>query len=195
VESHGERSPDHRLAHFGFPMQHTFQSHDGDLADRGQCAEVSTSQPCAVAGSPAAPSILLAKVLAHIEHNACQPLRLEQLASIACLSVCRFIRVFHRQYGMPPHRYICHVRIERVKALLRAGVAPAVVAGETGFYDQSHLSRHFKNVCGMTPGQYLSQLRAQLVSTPEVESPSSAGILSCPRPLPLPPALIQGTAR
>jgi transcriptional regulator GlxA family with amidase domain len=150
-------------------MHHPLQLHGGNLTDGRQCAQVDTSQPCAVAGPPTAPPILLAQVLAYIELNACQPLRLEQLASIACLSVCRFIRVFHRQYGMPPHRYICHVRIERVKALLRAGVAPAVVAGETGFYDQSHLSRHFKNVCGMTPGQYLSQLRAQSVPTPGLD--------------------------
>lgn len=131
---------------------------------------MNTSPLRAAEDAPTAASTPMALVLAYIEHNACQPLRLEQLASIACLSVCRFIRVFHRQFGLPPHRYICHVRIERVKALLRAGVAPAVVAGETGFYDQSHLSRHFKNVCGMTPGQYLSQLRAQSVPTPGFES-------------------------
>ncbi|CAN7764645.1 AraC family transcriptional regulator [Variovorax sp. LjRoot290] len=150
---------------------HLLESHGSDLPDRVQSVQVSgESLPYAAAGLPTAVSAPLAQVLAYIEHNACQPLRLEQLASIACLSVCRFIRVFHRQFGLPPHRYICHVRIERVKALLRAGVAPAVVAGETGFYDQSHLSRHFKNVCGMTPGQYLSQLRAQSAPTQGLET-------------------------
>lgn len=140
---------------------HLLESQGSNLPDRVQSVQVNTSPPYATASVPAPIPAPLARVLAYIEHNACQPLRLEQLASIACLSVCRFIRVFHRQFGLPPHRYICHVRIERVKALLRAGVAPAVVAGETGFYDQSHLSRHFKNVCGMTPGQYLSQARAE----------------------------------
>ena len=117
---------------------------------------MNTSPLRAAEDAPTAASTPMALVLAYIEHNACQPLRLEQLAAIACLSVCRFVTVFNRQFGLPPHRYICRVRIERAKALLRAGVAPAVVAGETGFYDQSHLSRHFKNVCGVTPGQYLS---------------------------------------
>jgi len=128
---------------------------------------MNTSPLCAVTGPPDAAPTPLAQVLAYIEHNACQPLRLEHLASIACLSVCRFIRVFHRQFGLPPHRYICHVRIERAKVLLRAGVAPAVVAGETGFYDQSHLSRHFKNLCGVTPGQYLSQLNQYDAGKPQ----------------------------
>ena len=56
--------------------------------------------------------------------------------------------------------YIRRQRVWRAQALLREGLAPARVAGETGFYDQSHLSRHFKRVCGMTPGQYVARVRA-----------------------------------
>jgi AraC-like DNA-binding protein len=50
--------------------------------------------------------------------------------------------------------------LERILALLHEGLAPAHVAGAAGFYDQSHLSRHFKSVCGMTPGQYAARVRA-----------------------------------
>jgi AraC-like DNA-binding protein len=32
-----------------------------------------------------------------------------------------------------------------------------LAASEAGFFDQSHLSRHFKRLCGMTPGQYIAQ--------------------------------------
>lgn len=103
----------------------------------------------------------LAQVIAYIDQNACEPLRLEQLASIACLSVFRFATVFRQQFGVPPHRYICRLRVERAKALVREGVPLARVASEAGFYDQSHLSRHFKSLCGMTPGQYLAQLRGE----------------------------------
>ena len=35
------------------------------------------------------------------------------------------------------------------------------VALETGFYDQSHLHRHFKRLCGMTPCQYSGQAGAR----------------------------------
>ena len=45
--------------------------------------------------------------------------------------------------------------MELAQALIRAGMPPATVASEAGFYDQSHLSRHFKSLCGMTPGQYV----------------------------------------
>jgi transcriptional regulator GlxA family with amidase domain len=86
-------------------------------------------------------------------------LPLEDLAAIARLSVFRFATVFRQRVGESPHRYICRLRVERAQALLRDGMPAAIVATETGFYDQSHLSRHFKSACGMTPGQYLSQTR------------------------------------
>ncbi|HEU0201252.1 MAG TPA: AraC family transcriptional regulator [Burkholderiaceae bacterium] len=92
--------------------------------------------------------------MAHIEENLSERIALQDLAGIAALSVFRFARVFRHRVGVPPHRYINNRRVQRAQALLRAGMSPALVAGETGFYDQSHLSKHFKNVCGMTPAQY-----------------------------------------
>jgi AraC-like DNA-binding protein len=38
--------------------------------------------------------------------------------------------------------------------LLLAGFPIADVAAQTGFADQSHLTRRFKRVVGVTPGQY-----------------------------------------
>ncbi|CAM5537911.1 AraC family transcriptional regulator OS=Streptomyces fumanus OX=67302 GN=GCM10018772_29740 PE=4 SV=1 [Streptomyces fumanus] len=45
-------------------------------------------------------------------------------------------------------------RVERARQLLLAGRAPADVATATGFYDQAHLTRHFKRLVGVTPGRY-----------------------------------------
>jgi AraC-like DNA-binding protein len=36
----------------------------------------------------------------------------------------------------------------------RDGIPAVRVAMETGFTDQSHLTRHFKRAFGVTPGQY-----------------------------------------
>lgn len=98
------------------------------------------------------------RALDHIERHFTESLYLENLASLAGLSVCRFVTVFRRQVGLTPHRFICHRRVAHAKALLRDGMAPALVASEAGFFDQSHLSRHFKAVCGTTPGRYLREL-------------------------------------
>ena len=99
------------------------------------------------------------RVRRHIDEHLCQPLGLAELAEMAGLSVWRFATVFRQQVGVSPHRYICRLRVERAQALMRGGVPAATAASEAGFYDQSHLSRHFKNVCGMTPGQYLTTTR------------------------------------
>lgn len=100
----------------------------------------------------------------HIRENFSERINLEDLAAIAQLSVFRFVTVFRRQVGLPPHRYLNHVRVLHAKALLGSGIPPAIVAIEAGFFDQSHLSRHFKSICGMTPGQYLSQIRGAQTS-------------------------------
>ena len=94
-------------------------------------------------------------VLRHIGENLNQPLTLSELAALTGLSMWRFATVFRQQVGVAPHRYICRLRLERAQALMRDGMPAATAASEAGFYDQSHLSRHFKNVFGMTPGQYM----------------------------------------
>jgi len=101
----------------------------------------------------------LERVVRYIEDHLGEPLSLAQLAELAGLSVWRFATVFRQRMGESPQRYIRRLRVERAQALLRQGVSPARVAGEAGFYDQSHLSRHFKSLCGMTPGQYSARTR------------------------------------
>jgi AraC-like DNA-binding protein len=97
------------------------------------------------------------RALGHIERNFTDAIYLEDLAALAGLSVCRFVTVFRRQVGLTPHRFICHRRIGHAKRLLRDGVPMALAASEAGFFDQSHFSRHFKNICGITPGRYLRE--------------------------------------
>lgn len=98
------------------------------------------------------------RALGHIERHFTDAIYLEDLAALAGLSVCRFVTVFRRQVGLTPHRFICHRRIGYAKRLLRDGVPMALAASEAGFFDQSHFSRHFKNICGMTPGRYLREM-------------------------------------
>ncbi|HTN49330.1 MAG TPA: AraC family transcriptional regulator [Burkholderiaceae bacterium] len=108
-------------------------------------------------------SVGVLRALRHIDQHLARPLSLAELAGVAGLSTWRFATVFRQQVGLSPHRYVCCRRVERAQMLIRSGVPPATAASEAGFYDQSHLSRHFKNLCGMTPGQY--QLNAHLAPT------------------------------
>ena len=64
------------------------------------------------------------------------------------------VRAFGREVGIPPHRYITGRRLDLARRLLLTGKQPSVVAAEVGFYDQAHLTRHFKRTLGVTPAVY-----------------------------------------
>jgi AraC-like DNA-binding protein len=80
---------------------------------------------------------------------------LEQLAGLTQMSTYYLLRLFQQTTGLSPHAYLLQLRITRAKALLLAGVPIAQVALDTGFADQSHFTRSFKRLLGVTPGQYL----------------------------------------
>ena len=98
-------------------------------------------------------------VIAHIEANYRSPIPMQRLADIAQVGVVCLITSFRREVGVSPHRFICDMRVRRAQDMLRSGRPPAIAALEAGFYDQSHLTRHFKRVCGSTPGKYRGENR------------------------------------
>jgi AraC-like DNA-binding protein/predicted N-acetyltransferase YhbS len=98
-------------------------------------------------------------VLAFMEAHFDEPLSLAQLAAMCNRSLYRFATVFRQEVGIPPHQYLCYLRIRQAQSLLRRGAPLTDAALETGFFDQSHLTRHFKRLCGVTPGQFGLRLR------------------------------------
>jgi len=72
----------------------------------------------------------------------------------AGVSQFQLLRSFKRRYGSPPHAYGLQVRVERGRQLLRSGFTVAQTAAATDFTDQSHFTRHFRRIWGVTPGQY-----------------------------------------
>lgn len=93
----------------------------------------------------------------YLKANFADTIRLEQLAQEAGLSPYHFTRLFSRVIGLPPHTYLTQIRVERAKHLLSQGWPIAQVAAATGFTDQSHLTKRFKRIVGVTPGQYQSR--------------------------------------
>ncbi|MFD5701864.1 AraC family transcriptional regulator [Streptomyces lasiicapitis] len=84
------------------------------------------------------------------------------------------VRAFSAAFGIAPHQYLMARRVDRARRLLLDGVPAAAVATAVGFYDQSHLTRHFKRVVGVTPGRFAGKARAtgpDLRSRPGVEDP------------------------
>jgi len=83
-----------------------------------------------------------------------EPITLEDLAAYADLDKFHLCRAFRAQVGMPPHKYLTHVRIGRAKELLLRGVRASDVAPMVGLYDQAQLTRHFRRLVGTTPARY-----------------------------------------
>lgn len=77
-----------------------------------------------------------------------------EVAAAAGVSTAHLVRAFTRSYGIPPHRYLLGRRLDLARRRLLAGEAPVDVAIATGFYDQAHLTRHFRRLLSTTPGRY-----------------------------------------
>ena len=88
-----------------------------------------------------------------------EPVTLTTLAEVAGLSCFYFIRVFRAAFGLTPHAYLAMLRLEHARRLLRTSSSIAQVAAAAGFSDQSHLTRFFRRVYGMTPGVYAKAVR------------------------------------
>jgi len=82
-----------------------------------------------------------------------QEISLSRLAQECGLSVRHFARAFRLSTGIPPHRWLLRHRITRAKELLRTRELPlADVAAFCGFADQSHFTRVFTGIAGVSPG-------------------------------------------
>lgn len=78
----------------------------------------------------------------------------ETLERVTGLSRFALARHFRAYLGTSPHRYVVMRRLDRARALLRAGTPLAEAASASGFADQSHMTRHFKRVYGIPPGRW-----------------------------------------
>lgn len=104
----------------------------------------------------------LTAAIQFLEENYTESISAAQLAEIAGLSVTHFNRRFSELFRMSPNRFLQSLRIDKARHLLVHSEDPiGEVAIESGFYDQSHLHRHFTKVTGMTPKQYRKRFRSR----------------------------------
>lgn len=96
----------------------------------------------------------LAKAAAFINAHCTESLTLEAICQASALSPSYLIRSFKKRYGMTPHAYLVNQRIQYAHRLLKRGFPIAAAASESGFADQAHFQRTFKQLLAATPGQY-----------------------------------------
>jgi AraC-like DNA-binding protein len=93
----------------------------------------------------------------YVRANLSRRIAVHELAGLARLSVFQLFRAFRRDRATTPCRFVLELRIEHAKQRLRAGASIAETAFQTGFADQSHLTRQFKRLTGLTPKAYCAQ--------------------------------------
>lgn len=98
----------------------------------------------------------LRRVIEFVHDRLDEDISLAQLAGETGLSPFHFARLFKKSTGCTPHAYVTRCRVERARQLLLQSPASIThVALEVGFCDQSHLSRHFRRLLGLTPGDFV----------------------------------------
>jgi AraC family transcriptional regulator len=94
-------------------------------------------------------------VAEHIEEHLTQQISLATLAQLVRLSPYHFSRAFKQSFGMPPHRFHAHRRIERAKDLLaKPAMSVTEVGIAIGFSGTSSFTTSFRKITGMTPTDY-----------------------------------------
>lgn len=93
--------------------------------------------------------------VAFIDRHYSAKLTLRQLAESSGLSPALFSRLFKKTMQTTPIRYIAEIRLNAARRLLsETDKTLAAIAAETGFYDEAHFIRTFRQSRRMTPGEY-----------------------------------------
>ena len=103
----------------------------------------------------------LRRVVDFIEENCLRSIKLQELAELVGLSTSYFSHAFKASTGVPPHQWQMNARIKRVREhLLRFDMSLTDVAMATGFFDQAHLTRVFRQNVGVTPAAWQRDRRS-----------------------------------
>ena len=89
-----------------------------------------------------------------------RPLTIEDLAERARMSARNFQRVFTRQCGMPPAKFIERLRIERARVIIEdTDLSMAQIARNSGFDSEQRMRRSFQRVLGINPADHADRVR------------------------------------
>ena|SRR2546423_1716744 len=104
----------------------------------------------------------LAQAREMIHARASERLTLSSLAQSANVHPVYLAREFRRHYRCTVGEYVRRLRIEKACREIINSDAPLVeIATAAGFYDQSHFSKIFKRLTGLTPAAYRATFRSR----------------------------------
>jgi AraC-like DNA-binding protein len=84
---------------------------------------------------------------------------LDELAAATGLSRAFLARSFAETFGMPPHRYLIELRLERAKRALARGTSVTEACLEVGFTSLGSFSASFHRRVGVSPREWQRRTR------------------------------------
>lgn len=96
-----------------------------------------------------------------VKQNFREKIRSEQVAEACGMSIFRFSRAFHEEYGLTFQDYVLRYRILEACRVLRCPKANVTRIGyAVGFNDASYFSRVFRRFIGTSPSAYAAEFDA-----------------------------------
>lgn len=74
------------------------------------------------------------------------------------LSRKQFVRRFQETVGLPPKIFSRIIRFQHTLRLFRGPIRHIEIAYESGYFDQAHFTKEFKELAGVSPGKFLSSM-------------------------------------
>ena len=100
----------------------------------------------------------LRKVTEYINDNLEHDLSLNAIAATIGMSSYHFARMFKQSIGLAPHQYVIERKLKRAQVLLTTTELTILeVCFRVGFKSQSHFTRLFRKLTGITPRAYRSR--------------------------------------
>lgn len=102
----------------------------------------------------------LQRVIEYVQTHFVDEITVDRLAEIAGISVPHFNRRFRQLLRLSPMEYVLSLRVQEAqRRLVTTDKSIGEIAVATGFCDQSHFTKRFRKVTGMTPLAYRKRFR------------------------------------
>lgn len=108
---------------------------------------------------------LVADAVRYIREHVSEPIKINELAKICCVSVNTLERQFKRSLYMTPNAYIKKVRLANAAKLLAEDKSVTEAAEGSGFSDVSGFISLFRQSYGVTPFEYKNAHKIKLFTT------------------------------
>jgi len=118
-----------------------------------------SSVPCGSHGN-AGSDPRLERAMQFLEQRFAERVTMKEAARVASLSPDHFVELFRSAVGCTPHQYLVRCRLGHARQLIASDGqrrSLAEIALAAGFFDQAHLTRHFRRAFGQSPGHWRQQ--------------------------------------